>query len=108
MNGAGLPGHGFTAVALLHLHGPQLVPDGEPAEQRLQREAHRESPPRRRQGHRARSLAQHRQERRRGPPRQVGGLLHFGQNLAQQKLAQYATLLLQQQIGFATVLTSEL
>lgn len=74
MDGAGLPGHVLAAVALLHLHGPQLVPDGESAEQRVQREAHREGPPRRRQGHRARPLAQRRQGRGRGPPRQVGGL----------------------------------
>ena len=73
-NSAGLPGHGLTTVALLHLHGPQFVPDGEPAEQRVQREAHREGPPRRRPGHRAGPLAQRRQGRRRGPPWQVGGV----------------------------------
>lgn len=69
--GAGISRHGIASVTLLHLHGAQLIPDGEPAEQRVQRGAHREGPPRRRPCHRARPLAQRCQGRRRGPPRQV-------------------------------------
>jgi hypothetical protein len=89
-NSAGIPGHGLAAVALLHLHGPQLVPDGEPAEQRVQREAHREGPPRRRPGDRAGPLAQRRQGRRGGPPRQVGGFCCRGKQKPKPKLAQHA------------------
>lgn len=89
-NTAGIPGHGLAAVALLHLHGPQLVPDGEPAEQRVQREAHCEGPPRRRPGDRAGPLAQRRQGRRGGPPRQVVGSVAAGNKSPNQNSAQHA------------------
>ena len=68
---AGAPRHVPPAITLLHLHGPQLLPHRQPAQQRLQRRPHHQGAAERGQGHRAGHVAKFSQGRHQHPTRQV-------------------------------------